>query len=444
VIHADYFIILAGLFVLGSVIGSWLNVCIHRLPEHENVLAAWKSIVHPPSHCPRCRQRIAWYDNIPMLGWMRLQGRCRHCRGKIAARYPLVELLTALLFVVVYLCEIPPTYPPEGGTLAHPFSPLELLAGNWSAKLLAAHARYVLHMILLCGLIVAAFIDFDLRIIPDSVTLPVMLFGLAANTLLGDVFLVPLWYQPRGTAGLLLAILEPLSALVGTGQPGREFPGWVLLSPHWHGLAVSLAGLAVGGAAVWSIRLVGRFVLKREAMGFGDVVLLAAIGSVLGWQAALAVFFLAPVLAVASLAVTWFFSREREIPYGPYLSAAALALLCGFPWIWPQVELMALALGPLLPAVALVMLPLLALLLALSQWVKRRLGIVEEVEPQGDWLPGDQLAYLAAENTDDRQGQWRPHHEWSGRLTGRGLAQFDAWRNGSASAAGQAHFRGWP
>ena len=100
-------LILIWLFVLGAVLGSFLNVCVYRIPQHERLIDQLRGLVSPGSHCPRCKAPIRKTDNIPIIGWLRLKGRCRNCRGRISFRYPLIELLNGLLFVVVYWLELP-------------------------------------------------------------------------------------------------------------------------------------------------------------------------------------------------------------------------------------------------------------------------------------------------------------------------------------------------
>ncbi|HMP75457.1 MAG TPA: prepilin peptidase [Kiritimatiellia bacterium] len=138
-----YFTLLA--FLGGACIGSFLNVCIHRIPREE-------SIVHPRSRCPSCGTLIAWYDNIPVLSFFLLRGRCRHCSARISVRYPLVELLTAGLFLAVWN--------------RYAFDP-----------------RALLFMAVVGGLIVATFVDFDFMIIPDRISLGGMPAGLLASAL---------------------------------------------------------------------------------------------------------------------------------------------------------------------------------------------------------------------------------------------------------------------
>lgn len=432
----EYLFYLCSTFILGTIVGSWLNVCVHRLGTEERFWPALKSLVYPPSHCPRCQTAIAWHDNIPIVGWLLLRGRCRNCRGSISARYPLVELLTGLLFALLYWCEIPPEWHASGGVLEHPYGPATLV----SPSLTVVHLRYALHLCLLCALLVATFIDIDLRIIPDSVTLPAMITAVAVQTFTGVTFLVPVWYQTRQMARVFRSFALPFS-----GGPGRQnwfdelswsdgYPPWILEHPHWHGLACSLAGLILGGGVIWGVRLVGGRVLKREAMGFGDVILMAMIGSFVGWQGTIAVFMLAPLLAVVCTVIPWVFWKPRSIPYGPYLSLATLVLLVGFRQIWPGLETGILALGPLLPVAAAVMFILLAIMLAIWLEIKRQMGWLEPELPEfvEEWLPGDQLAYLAGESVNNQQGQWR-QDGWPGQLSGRGQLQAETWRHGSSA-----------
>jgi leader peptidase (prepilin peptidase)/N-methyltransferase len=274
-------------FLAGSAVGSFLNVCIYRIPWQ-------KSLLWPDSRCPGCFQPIAARDNLPILGWIVLGGRCRHCRMPISVRYPLIEGLVGLLFVVVYLVDV--------------YAQPELLYGD---RILGALVRMGYHQVLVALLIVATFIDYDLTIIPDEVTVTGMILGLALGTLVPTIRLEP------GTA-----------------------------TTAWQGLQVGVVGLIAGGGLVWVVRFLGSRAFGREAMGFGDVTLLAMIGSFLGWQAAVLTFFLAPFFGLAHALMKvglwlrkWLLGRprsgaDREMPFGPYLSMAALALLLSWRWMW--------------------------------------------------------------------------------------------------------------
>lgn len=418
--------IFTGLFVLGAIVGSFLNVCILRIPQREQFWASLQGLWDRPSHCPRCKADIRWHDNVPILGWLMLRGRCRNCRMRISPRYPFIELLNAVLFVVVFWFEVPIGWSelttsclytelgPQAIPGLGPLSPTAFVL-----------LRYAYHMVLIEALLVASFIDFDLRIIPDGVTLPAMAVGVVASTVIGRVHLVPAWFQsPALLTDFRIVLPEALHPLL----TAPAVPAWFSQHPHLHGLLVSLAGLVVGGGIVWTVRIIGHWILGREAMGFGDVILMAMIGSFLGWQATVVAFFLAPACALAVVSVSWIFRRDRYIPYGPYLSLGALLVLLGWQTIWPSAGRI-FSLGPMLLAVFAVMLALFVANLALVQIVKRLLGIDSEPdEPVAEWTAADQNQYFAGELVDRHSGRWKTQHDWPGIAAGRGTLQQERWR----------------
>ena len=286
-IHA---ILIFGLFSIGAVVGSFLNVCIYRIPWE-------KSVIWPASHCPRCFSSIAAQDNVPIISWMSLRGECRTCGLPISARYPLIEALVGVLFASVYVITILYGKPIPWGTL-----PASIPVG------------LVYHLIFVALLVTATFIDYDLTIIPDLITIPGMIIGIAVGAICPE-------------------IRTPPSSWQGIN--------------HWDGLWVGLIGLLAGGGITQGFRLVGSLVLRREAMGFGDVTLMAMIGAFLGWQAAVLTFFIGPFFGLghALMKILVFIGKklrgvkssaaDREIPFGPYLSMAALAMLFSWPWFWP-------------------------------------------------------------------------------------------------------------
>lgn len=237
-------------FALGAAVGSFLNVCIYRMPRNE-------SIIWPPSHCPACKKNIRWFDNIPVLSYLVLRGRCRYCKKDIPWQYPLVELLTALVFLSFF----------------------RAFGLRW--ELLA-------YLVFACGLIIATFIDIAHRIIPDEISV-------------GGV-----------VAGLIFSLLLP--TLQHTTLHGKSF-------------LFSLAGAAVGGAVIFVMGVIGDFIFKKESVGGGDVKLLAAIGAFLGWQRALMVFFLAPLFGAIVGIIVKIITKDSVIPYGPFLSLAAIITL---------------------------------------------------------------------------------------------------------------------
>ena len=277
-----------GIFLIGTVVGSFLNVCIYRIPWQ-------KSVIWPSSRCPRCWSAIAPRDNIPIVSWIALRGECRRCGLPISPRYPLVEGLVGLLFLGAYLVDV----------INGPRGPW----GHVPAFQLVAVAY---HAVFLALLVAATFIDYDVMMIPDQITVTGMVLGVALGTI---------WPGVR-----------PEPAVAGT---------------HHQGFWVGVAGLLVGAGLVQVVRLIAGFILRREAMGFGDVTLLGMIGAFLGWQAAVLTFFLAPFFGLVHAAFTmlayWkkrlsggqLSSADREIPFGPYLSMAAASWLFLWPWLWP-------------------------------------------------------------------------------------------------------------
>ncbi|MBM4017891.1 MAG: prepilin peptidase [Planctomycetes bacterium] len=223
---------------LGLCVGSFLNVCIYRLP-------AGLSIVRPASHCMACRAHIAWYDNIPVASYFILRGRCRRCGAPFSVRYMLVELATGLVWF--------------GWWLAY------FKAGLREG---AAHPGvYLVHMALASALLASGVIDFDRKEIFTSVTSAALAAGLAGS----------LAWPAVQEAGAYDHVLPDLT-------------GWLRADA----LVLSLVGAAVGAGLVNVTRFLGTLAFRREAMGTGDAYLMAAIGGCLGWEAAVLVFLAAP------------------------------------------------------------------------------------------------------------------------------------------------------
>jgi leader peptidase (prepilin peptidase)/N-methyltransferase len=274
-------------FLIGTVVGSFLNVCIYRIPWQ-------KSVIWPGSHCPHCWSAIAPQDNIPIVSWLALRGECRHCGAGISARYPVVEALVGLLFLGAYLVDV----------VAAP-------RGPWWVVPTTSLISAAYHAIFLALLVAATFIDYDLMLIPDQITVTGMVIGVAMGTLWPGIRPSPSTAMTRGA-----------------------------------GLLTGLVGLAVGAGLTQTVRMTAGFLLRREAMGLGDVTLLGMVGAFLGWQAAVLTFFLAPFFGLAHaawkllvylrkrLAGGQLSGADREIPYGPYLSMAAAALMFAWRHVW--------------------------------------------------------------------------------------------------------------
>lgn len=419
------------LFVVGAIVGSFLNVCVYRLPLRDDVFGAWKQVVHPPSSCPFCRRRILTIDNVPIFGWLWLWGRCRFCRHRIPARYPFVELLNGLLFVGLYAAMVPVGYPATlaDSQLFSDVSPLRQLLEPRSVSFWL-HLQFLYYLVLVEALLVASLIDFDLQIIPDSVTLPAMTVGVLGS-LTGMFYLVPVWSQSPSLVTLLwrgVAAPDPSTPLARPPWWAQvSVPQWCLQMPVLHGLAVSLAGLVIGGGVIWFIRIVGAWVFRREAMGFGDVILMAMIGSFLGWQPTLLVFFLAPLCALATVGVTAVVSRQREIPFGPYLSLAALLVIVAWKPLYIATERF-FSLGPFVPVLAATMGAVLVIVLWLVQGIKWLLGIpLYDPEEPGEWTSADQLVFFASKDTtSSTRHLTRP--EWPGSAAGQGRLHQSRWQ----------------
>ncbi len=269
------FVTAALTMAFGMCIGSFLNVCIYRIPLDMSLSRPRRSF------CPHCETQIAWYDNIPVLSFLLLGGRCRHCQASIRLRYILVEALTGVLFTLVWL-----KFCPVGDRMflgLAPVTDVRLVPVYWLA---------------VGGLILGSFVDFEHLIIPDRITLG----GIAA--------------------GLILSAAVP--ALHGAESA-------------LHGLTMGAIGAAAGWGLLWGIALFGRFLFKKEAMGFGDVKLMGAIGAFFGWRSVLAgvmISSLAGSLVGIALILAGRKKMQSKIPFGPYLALAALVWLLWGPALW--------------------------------------------------------------------------------------------------------------
>ena len=266
-----------GAALLGACVGSFLNVVIWRLQQAD----PRQRSLGGRSRCPKCNVQIAWHDNVPVLGWLRLLGRARCCGTRIAVRYPLVEALTAALFLALAVWS--------------PYGPvLEIASDGGGGLHVEAAAAFVFQAVFLSLLLANAFIDLDTKFLLDVLTKPGMAIGLLGG----------LW----------------------PGLAGRFAPE-ANIAPALNTLLASVAGLVVGGGATWAIRIVGAKVFRQEAMGFGDVKYLAMIGAFLGWEAALLTLFLACIFGAAIGGIGVLFGAGTKIPFGPYLALGAVVAM---------------------------------------------------------------------------------------------------------------------
>ncbi|WP_298866989.1 A24 family peptidase [uncultured Gimesia sp.] len=410
------------LFLLGAFLGRIVNICIEELPREEKVGAAWKRVGR------RLRHLGSRY-HIPIIGVYLSRSRNSNLSYRRSHREALVELLNGVIFVLLYCAEVPlsgqATLQQSG--LFSAYAPDPLAVNSWLTPVMLLNLRFAFHLVLIESLMVATFIDFDLKIIPDGATMPALFIGVVGSFLFGMLYLVPVWFQEPSIVRLL-GVYFP--------EQYRSFfvvekvPLWVAQYPHLHGLAVSLVGIVVGGGIVWAVRIIGQWTLRQEAMGFGDVILMAVIGSFLGWQATVTVFVISPLCALAVVAFSIFFKRSREIPFGPYLSLGALLVLLGWPKIWPLAERIC-HFGPLLPVLAIVMLIMLAGCLSITQGMKWMLGIPLYFQDEwlDEWTSADTLTYQAGENVEENQGRWDLNTDAHTRA-GRGTNYHHQWKKG--------------
>jgi leader peptidase (prepilin peptidase)/N-methyltransferase len=269
---------------------------------------------------------------LPVVGYLLSGYRCRRCGARLSFLRPLVELLTSFLFVLLYLIYLGPATSWE-----FPYSPLEFKREHLVAI-------FVYHCILVSLLLMATFIDLDMMIIPDSVTVPGMLLGIVLGTFwYVELHPVPLWSPPRGTADLEILSNQQWMRIFGSEKPVPvEWETTVaVVNEHykqnwnrWLGFSTSIVGLLVGGGVVWIVRAICTWVFGREAMGFGDVTLMAMVGSFVGWQTAVIAFFLAPIPAVVVGVLGLIFSGKNALPYGPHLSISTLFCVLFWRPLW--------------------------------------------------------------------------------------------------------------
>jgi leader peptidase (prepilin peptidase)/N-methyltransferase len=251
--------------LFGLLIGSFLNVCIYRLPQD-------LSVVRPRSYCPACNHPIAWYDNVPLLSYALLHGRCRHCKAAISMRYPIVELMTGVLFFVFV----------------------------WRLGPSLAAGKFCLLSALLVGL---TFSDLEARILPDEFTLG----GTAAALVLA-------WFVPVNDE-----IAQMLLWIAGVSG-----------NPHWASVAAALLGAIVPGLCLWFAGWLYFKLRHREGLGLGDVKLVAMVGAFLGLYGAL-LMLIAGSLAGSVIGYAYIrFTRKDastyELPFGTFLGLAGIAV----------------------------------------------------------------------------------------------------------------------
>src|SRR2546423_912917 len=255
--------------IVGLIIGSFLNVVIYRLPREQ-------SIVFPNSACPTCRAPVRAYDNIPVLSFLMLRGRCRSCRKSISWRYPTVELLTALLFAAVTAH--------DGTTYTLPFD-----------------------LAFIAAMLALIFIDADHMILPNAITYPGILFALITR--------VAVPFLAGATA------LDDLPGL--SGRFPSTFPVWAI------SLIGAAIGAVVGGGSLWLMGFVWQKLRGVEAMGLGDVKMMFMVGAYLGWRLTILNIFLGvlsgSVIGMALMARQRDRNMQMLLPFGVFLGIGAVA-----------------------------------------------------------------------------------------------------------------------
>lgn len=266
-------------FMMGAFIASFLNVVIWRVPRGE-------SIVTPPSHCPKCNSRIRWWQNIPIVSWLALRGKCAKCRAPISPRYILIETLGGMLFLATFWH----LFPVGAAISAYAVSDL------------------IVWWIWIALMIVGTFIDFDHQLLPDFVTVGGMVLG-------------------------IIAAAANLAIFISTTQ---------IATPDWwdysRGFIMSIVGLLTGFGMMWLIRALGTKAFKREAMGLGDVFLMGAIGAIFGPIATIFCLMVSAILgSIVGLGMILLSKAKLgkfvAIPYGPYICMACLVWMFRGPQI---------------------------------------------------------------------------------------------------------------
>ncbi|MCH8825215.1 MAG: prepilin peptidase [Planctomycetes bacterium] len=378
------------IFALGAIVGSFLNVVVHRLP-------LGMSVVSPPSRCPTCGARLAWHENLPIIGWFLVKGKCRYCKVKISPQYVCIEAIVALLFLGLYIA-----YYVVGPSIIHPW--WGGVGGDWFyySGVYRSSPYFIAHLFLVAGLLAMTLIDARTFTIPMQIPLVLTIVGFLAAIIQPMMPTIPAtatgwptvttctwpWFMSSacGMLGIFIGIF-----LLKTGKIRRSFADYekyvkadeiignypharremgvefLFLLPCMIGLVAgyylgkllpatcppiffqslggALLGYLIGGGLIWSVRILGSLGFGKEAIGLGDVHLLAAVGAVLGGLDCYLVFpFIAPISGLVwvamSIGLSAMFKRaRRELPFGPHLAVATLVVILCRPainWLIPR------------------------------------------------------------------------------------------------------------
>lgn len=314
---------LFAVFVLGAIVGSFLNVAIARLPLE-------KSVLWPSSRCGSCYQPIRWYDNLPLISYWWLRGRCRSCGAEFSARYFFVELLTACGFALLFYLEVVVNLHSWPGFPFSGFFPVAWWIG------------FTHHAALFSFLMVASVCDLDGREIPFRLTFTGTIVGLV-----GSVFLPWPWPWDPPIDAHPPAILN--IAWQWQNPPIKEgiypWPFWGPLPAfcgdggNWQtGLLTGVIGALVGTFFVRGVAFVFSKGLGKEALGLGDADLMMMVGAFLGWQIVVVGFFVSVIPGLFIGLFQIIFRGDNSLPFGPSLAAGVIIAYEGWPWIGPYLQ----------------------------------------------------------------------------------------------------------
>ena len=298
-------------FLLGLLFGSFLNVCISRLPEH-------RSVVKPRSQCPKCLAPIRWYDNVPLLSWVLLAGRCRSCKGAIPWRYPAVELATGLWFAVAFWLVSGLQAAAQSDRVSH------VLPGDQIVMIWLTAIGTAILGFLLIGLLV---MDWQTHTLPDAFTWPGIAIGFF-------IVCVQAIFLPRGVYDIHL---NPRTQLRMSSPGSFASQGDVFMTGPEHLVYGRLLAICAAAAIPWLIRPLYKALRGREGMGLGDVKLMAMIAAFLGFAPAMVALFVGVILGALYGVVL--LARRRasgmtQLPLGTFLCIGGLvAALLGAPLV---------------------------------------------------------------------------------------------------------------
>ena len=405
------------LVVVGLVLGGQVNRGIYRLAWDHRAIGPW-SAPHPDAPP---RQVL---DRIPLIGWWYLRREAAIHGRWFWIRPLLIELAMGVGLAVLYWYEV------DQAAIAS-------FGGRFETTPSVLHSQYAAHVVLIVLMMVATFIDFDEQTIPDAITISGAVIGLLFAALLPDSRLLvtipaivgletdaihlasgtvrpghgwPAWLDgPWGLGvGLLCFAAWWLAVLPWTWTTRRGLAkavqyfvaslrrrvalrmyllvvigavaivvGWKMgrgPTENWESLLSALVGLACGGGLVWSFRIVGTRALGQEAMGFGDVTLMAMIGTFTGWQPTLLIFFLAPAAAVLISISQWMVTGSKVIAFGPYLCLATLFTVVRWDWLWEEFARHIFLLGWFVPAMMATCIAMTWALLILMRFVREAIS----------------------------------------------------------------------